>query len=174
MRKIEKLERTEFSDDALQQHLKINELVDAVNKLMDEQCRIDPPKQTQEPERKHDVEHCMCCGCVDKRGRIIENMEKPAKNEKVSSENTSEKYSTKDELAERLHRARHMCSGRTESEAKENWSQHSHGSQTKVWGGVADEARRWAVEVVERMYEQHHLLDLETKIELLARLKEGK
>jgi hypothetical protein len=21
----------------------------------------------------HDVEHCMCCGCVDKRGRIIDN-----------------------------------------------------------------------------------------------------
>jgi len=30
---------------------------------------------------EHDVEHCMCCGCVDKRGRIIDNM-KPTPEEK--------------------------------------------------------------------------------------------
>ena len=79
-----------------------------------------PTKPLKEPEMHR---NCKCERCIDA---------------------SLGKYS----LAERLHRARHMNSGLSIEAAKINWSQHSTASQIKVWGGVAEECRKWAIDVV--------------------------
>lgn len=58
----------------------------------------------------------------------------------VPTHQEPKKMTVEDELAEVLHNARHMNSGLSEREAKENWNQHTEISQQKVWGGVSKAA----------------------------------
>jgi len=56
-------------------------------------------------------------------------------------------------LANKLHNARHVASGMTESKAEVNWNQHTEASQQHVWGHVAEVA----VKEVERVIDGWNL-----------------
>lgn len=173
MKKIEKLEDYHGGHPLCDWCAKINELVDAVNDINEQLKKhydgYHCPKQTQEPERNESyscpqIKEPEC----EHEWRPIEAdtyrcykcnkwKEKPAKKEKVSSENTSEKYSTKDELAERLRKA-----GEINKDGYYSWY------------CVSVEARKWAVEIVssEPTYGSPTAEGVVRKI--LERLKESK
>ena len=126
---------------------------DAVNKA------IVPHKQTQESEIE--LMKCGYCGKLTSLGinhKCLQDKKEPNDlktaynagylNGKRDAEN--EPKCSEYELSERLHRARHTNSGLSEEQAKINWNQHSTASQLKVWGGVADEAKQWALEQIDK------------------------
>lgn len=155
VKKIEKLKRRESQE----WFDKINELVDAHNEMWSWRQDHVAPKQTQEPECEHEwIEssfdfHLLCKKCGVRK-------EKPAKKERCNPQYLSTSVVVKDELAERLdNKLCHRGTIDIEVLSKE----------------LANEARKWAVEVVQKSCPRVDPMGFCVRIdELVARLNEPK